>query len=58
MSCSSKSTYDSAVFFCVKIVEGNNPSRENAEAMENAFLARYDYAWNIRENGQVRNTLP
>ena len=28
----------------VKIVEGRNPSRENAEAMENALFNRYDYA--------------
>ena len=41
-----------------KIVEGNNPSRENAEAMENALLNTYDYAWNTRINGQIRNILP
>lgn len=42
----------------VKIDEGRNPSRENTEAMENGFLARYDYAWNIRENGEIRHILP
>ena len=42
----------------VKIVEGRNPSRENAEAMENALLNRYDYAWNTRINGQIRYILP
>ena len=42
----------------VKTVEGRNPSRENAEDMENALLARYDYAWNIRNNGQIRHILP
>ena len=42
----------------VKIVEGNNPSRENAEAMENALLNKYDYAWNTRINGQIRKILP
>ena len=39
----------------VKIVEG---SRKNAEDMENALLARYDYAWNKRINGQIRYILP
>jgi len=42
----------------VRIVEGSNPSRKNAEAMENEFLARYDYAWNTRNNGHIRDILP
>ena len=42
----------------VKIVEGSNPSRKKAEAMENEFLDEYDYAWNKRNNGQVRYILP
>ena len=42
----------------VKIVEGINASRKNAESMENALLAWYDYAWNIRNNGQIRRILP
>ena len=40
----------------VKIAEGRNPS-EDAEDMENELLAKYDYAWNIRNNGS-RNILP
>ena len=39
----------------VKIVEG---SKQNAEAMENTLLGRYDYAWNRRINGQIRYILP
>ena len=42
----------------VQIVEGSKPSREDAEAMENALLNKYDYAWNTRINGQIRNILP
>lgn len=42
----------------VKIDGGRNPSRENAEAMENALLNKYDYAWNTRINGQTRYILP
>ena len=42
----------------VKIVEGSKPSKEYAEAMENTLLNTYDYAWNIRINGQKRNILP
>ena len=41
----------------VKIVEGIDP-RIKAEAMENALLATYDYAWNIRNNGPIRHILP
>lgn len=28
--------------------------REQAETMENNLLAQYDYAWNERQNGQIR----
>ena len=42
----------------VKTVEGRNPSRENAEDMENALLNKYDYAWDTRVNGQKRYILP
>ena len=42
----------------VKIVEGRNPTQKKAEDMENALLAGYDYAWNIRNNGQRRRILP
>ena len=42
----------------VKEVEGKNPSREDAEAMENALLNKYDYAWNTRINGNIRKILP
>ena len=42
----------------VKIVEGRNPSRENAKAMENVLLNRYDYAWKTRINVQIRYILP
>ena len=42
----------------VKIVEGSNPSRKNAEAMENALLKKYDYSCNIRINRQIRNIPP
>ena len=42
----------------VKTVEGKYPSREKAQDMENALLTKYDYAWNTRINGQIRNILP
>lgn len=46
----------------VKIVKGKHCSREEtkrkAEKMENDLLNRYDYAWNIRNNGQMRFILP
>lgn len=42
----------------VKINEENNPSRLKAEDMENLLLNKYDYAWNTRINGQIRNILP
>ena len=32
-------------------------SRENAEELENAYLDTYDYAWNIRRNGNTRSIL-
>ena len=33
-------------------------ARATAERAENALLAKYDYAWNIRNNGAVRSILP
>ena len=33
----------------VKTSEGRN----NAEDMENKLLEKYDYAWNIRKNGEL-----
>lgn len=45
----------------VKIVTGCHPYKEDAEVaedMENKLLDRYDYAWNVRRNGRVRNILP
>ena len=30
---------------------------ENAQELENEYLARYDYAWNERNNGQIRNVF-
>ena len=42
----------------VKKVEGKNPSRKDAEAMENVLLNAYDYAWSTRINGQIRKILP
>ncbi len=42
----------------VKTVKGRHPSRKDAEDMENELLDRYDYAWNIRNNGRMRDILP
>ncbi len=42
----------------VKIVEGDNPRRKDAEKMEKALLATYNYAWNVRNNGEERDILP
>ena len=33
-------------------------SAEEAQTWENALLNRYDYAWNIRNNGTIRVILP
>ena len=41
-----------------KIVEVAEPGREDAEAMENTLLDKYDYAWNKRCNGPMRKILP
>ena len=41
-----------------KIVEVARPRREDAEAMENTLLDKYDYAWNKRCNGPMRKILP
>ena len=38
----------------VKISQG----RESAENMENELLEKYDYAWNVRNNGNIRHMLP
>ena len=38
----------------VKTSEGRN----NAEDMENKLLEKYDYAWNFRENEEIRHILP
>ena len=37
---------------------GGHASRKNAEDMENELLDKYDYAWNIRNNGGIRHILP
>ena len=42
----------------VKIVEGSHRSKKDAEEMENDLLDSYDYAWNVRNNGRIRNILP
>ena len=47
-----------ALWVRVKVVEGLQLPGKDAEDMENQFLATYDYAWNIRNNGQIRNVLP
>ena len=31
-----------------------NQLKANAEQLENALLANYDYAWNERDNGEIR----
>ena len=33
-------------------------ARAAAERAENALLAKYDYVWNIRNNGAARSILP
>ena len=33
-------------------------SAEEAQAWENDLLNRYDYAWNVRNNGTIRVILP
>ena len=44
----------------VRVVEEDYPDgKEDAEDLENKFLARYDYAWNERKNGNcIRDILP
>ena len=37
---------------------GGRAPRQNAINMENALLARYDYAWNIINNEGLRDILP
>ena len=33
------------------------PDRQTAEDLENELLDRYDYAWNVRRNGEFRRIL-
>jgi hypothetical protein len=33
-------------------------NRETAEDLENELLDRYDYAWNVRRNGELRHIFP
>ena len=44
----------------LQVVEAPYPNgREDAQELENAFLDKYDYAWNKRRNGnQIRKILP
>ena len=42
----------------VKISLARQKCREDAERMENELLAKYNYAWNIRNNAAVRSILP
>ena len=42
----------------VKVVGGNkedDKNRKKAEGKENELLEKYDYAWNKRSNGEIRN---
>ena len=41
----------------VKISTAKNNCKEDAERMENELLAKYDYAWNIRQNNGIRKIL-
>lgn len=31
---------------------------DNAQELENELLKKYDYAWNVRNNGKIRHILP
>ena len=43
----------------VQVVENLYPDgREDAQKLENKLLDKYDYAWNKRRNGDIRNILP
>ena len=42
----------------VRPVNVGSNRHTRAENEENELLARYDYAWNIRNNGEVRHILP
>ena len=42
----------------VKISQPSQNCKADAEKMENELLAKYNYAWNIRNNGEVRSILP
>ena len=41
------------LWFRVKIA----PDRQTSEDLENELLDRYDYAWNVRRNGELRHLL-
>ena len=43
---------------CGFVLKLAKPRREDAEAMENTLLDKYDYAWNKRCNGPMRKILP
>ena len=42
----------------IKVVSEWPPRKEDAEEMENDLLDRYDDAWNVRNNGRIRDILP
>ena len=42
----------------VRPVNVGSNRHTRAQNEENELLARYDYAWNIRNNGEVRHILP
>ena len=42
----------------VKISQPSQNCKADAEKMENELLAKYNYAWNIRNNVAVRSILP
>ena len=42
----------------VKVSKARENCRKDAERMENELLAKYNYAWNIRNNVAVRSILP
>ena len=43
----------------VRVKPSGGPApRQHARNMENALLAKYDYAWNIRNNEGIRDILP
>ena len=42
---------------CVRVKPTRARSKLNAERMENKLLAKYDYAWNKRNNNRVRKIV-